>query len=72
MPHDPQAEAESRKRLVALMIRHQRQIFSYIYVLVPNRTDAEDLTEEEIEALHRHYHDLANHFSDEREKRRAS
>ena len=34
--------------------------------------DAEDLTEEEIEALHRHYHDLANHFSDEREKRRAS
>jgi low affinity Fe/Cu permease len=34
--------------------------------------DAEDLTEEEIEALHRHYHDLANHFSDEGEKRRAS
>src|SRR6266480_2172837 len=34
--------------------------------------DAEDLTEEEIETLHRHYHDLANHFSDEREKRRAS
>ena len=34
--------------------------------------DAEDLTEEEIEELHRHYHDLANHFSDEREKRRAS
>jgi low affinity Fe/Cu permease len=33
--------------------------------------DAEDLTEEEIEALHLHYHDLANHFLDEREKRRA-
>jgi len=32
--------------------------------------DAEDLTEEEIEELHRHYHDLANHFLDEREKRR--
>ena len=34
--------------------------------------DAEDLTEEEIDELHRHYHDLANHFLDEREKRRAS
>src|SRR3954462_14132111 len=39
-------ETESRKRLVALMTRHQRQIFSYIYVLVPNRTDAEDLLQE--------------------------
>src|SRR4051795_8448884 len=46
MAHDPQAEAESRKRLVALMTRHQRQIFSYIYVLVPNRADAEDLLQE--------------------------
>jgi RNA polymerase sigma-70 factor (ECF subfamily) len=39
-------EAESRKQLVALMTRHQRQIFSYIYVLVPNRSDAEDLLQE--------------------------
>jgi RNA polymerase sigma-70 factor (ECF subfamily) len=44
--HDPLKEAESRKRLVALMTRHQRQIFSYIYVLVPNRSDAEDLLQE--------------------------
>src|SRR3954454_12754942 len=43
---DPRAETESRKRLIALMTRHQRQIFSYIYVLVPNRTDAEDLLQE--------------------------
>src|SRR5438477_9299247 len=42
-PHD---ETESRKRLMALMTRHQRQIFSYIYVLVPNRADAEDLLQE--------------------------
>ena len=34
--------------------------------------DAEDLTEEEIEALHRHYHDLANQFQGERDKRRVS
>src|SRR5687768_12528972 len=46
MPPDPHDEAESRKRLVALMTRHQRQIFSYIYVLVPNRSDAEDLLQE--------------------------
>src|SRR5438876_7708991 len=39
-------EAESRKRLMVLMTRHQRQIFSYIYVLVPNRADAEDLLQE--------------------------
>ena len=39
-------ETESRKALMALMTRHQRQIFSYIYVLVPNRSDAEDLLQE--------------------------
>src|SRR3954452_21771869 len=40
------AEAEGRKQLVALMTRHQRQIFSYIYVLVPNRSDADNLPQE--------------------------
>lgn len=39
-------ETESRKRLVTLMTRHQRQVFSYIYTLVPNRYDAEDLLQE--------------------------
>src|SRR4051812_50008026 len=46
MEPDPNAETESRKRLMALMTRHQRQVFSYIYVLVPNRSDAEDLLQE--------------------------
>ena len=46
MGNDPHSETESRKRLVALMTRHQRQIFSYIYTLVPNRYDAEDLLQE--------------------------
>src|SRR6476661_9342927 len=45
-PGPRENEAESRKRLMALMTRHQRQIFSYIYVLVPNRNDAEDLLQE--------------------------
>ena len=46
MSHDPSAEAGSRKRLMALMTRHQRQIFAYIYTLVPDRHDAEDLLQE--------------------------
>ena len=45
-PHKSHDETEARKRLMALMTRHQRQIFSYIYVLVPNRSDAEDLLQE--------------------------
>ena len=39
-------EAENRKRLMALMTRHQRRIFSYIYTLVPRRSDAEDILQE--------------------------
>jgi RNA polymerase sigma-70 factor, ECF subfamily len=46
MHSDPHDETENRKRLMALMTRHQRQIFSYIYVLVPHRSDAEDLLQE--------------------------
>ena len=46
MASDPPNETESRKRLMALMTRHQRQIFSYIYTLVPRRHDAEDLLQE--------------------------
>src|SRR5678815_4477680 len=46
MQNNPLSEAESRKRLMTLMTRHQRQIFSYIYVLVHNRSDAEDLLQE--------------------------
>jgi len=39
-------EAENRKRLMALMTLHQRRIFAYIYTLVPDRYDAEDLLQE--------------------------
>src|SRR3954468_22715367 len=46
MERDQHNETEARKRLMVLMTRHQRQIFSYIYVLVPNRNDAEDLLQE--------------------------
>jgi RNA polymerase sigma-70 factor (ECF subfamily) len=43
---EPSAEADKRKQLMALMTRHQRRIFSYIYTLVPSRSDADDLLQE--------------------------
>jgi len=46
MSREINEETEGRKRLMVLITRHQRQIFSYIYVLVPNRSDAEDLLQE--------------------------
>lgn len=46
MAPDLTHEADSRARLVALVTRHQRQIFAYIYTLVPDRHDAEDLLQE--------------------------
>jgi RNA polymerase sigma-70 factor (ECF subfamily) len=46
MGQDPYNETERRKELVALMTQHQRRIFSYIYTMVPNRYDAEDLLQE--------------------------
>jgi len=46
MESNSQDEAESRKRLMMLMTRHQRQVFSYLYTMVPNRSDAEDLLQE--------------------------
>ncbi|MBI5690163.1 MAG: sigma-70 family RNA polymerase sigma factor [Verrucomicrobia bacterium] len=46
MPDPSSPETEGRKRLMALITRHQRQIFSYIYTLVPDRPDAEDLLQE--------------------------
>src|SRR3954469_7382392 len=42
----PVTDVERNKQLMALMTRHQRQIFSYIYTLVPRRYDAEDLLQE--------------------------
>src|SRR5947207_738435 len=46
MQPDPHNEVESRKRLMVLMTQHQRRIFAYIYTLVPDRYDAEDLLQE--------------------------
>ncbi len=37
---------DRNKRLMLLMTQHQRRIFSYIYALVPDRHDAEDILQE--------------------------
>jgi len=39
-------EVEQRKHLLSLMLRHQQQLFAYIYALVPRRDAAEDLLQE--------------------------
>src|SRR5690242_20571377 len=58
MDPDPRNETEDRKRLMTLMTRHQRQIFSYIYVLVPNRNDAEDLLQETSVVICEKFHEF--------------
>src|SRR3954449_6682686 len=58
MEADPHNETESRKRLMMLMTRHQRQIFSYIYALVPNRYDAEDLLQETSVVICEKFHEF--------------
>lgn len=40
------APGSSRRELVGLLSRHQRKIFAYIFTLVPNRMDADDLLQE--------------------------
>ena len=39
-------EIERRKQLMLLITQHQRRIFAFIYTLVPDRHDAEDLLQE--------------------------
>ncbi len=41
-----QSNADTSKQLMLLMVQHQRQIFSFIYSLAPDRHDAEDLLQE--------------------------
>ncbi|HUV67287.1 MAG TPA: sigma-70 family RNA polymerase sigma factor [Sedimentisphaerales bacterium] len=39
-------ENEQHKQLLSLMLRHQHQIFAYIYSLVPNRSEADDVLQD--------------------------
>jgi len=44
--NDEHCETDRQKQLMLLMTQHQRRIFSYIYTLVPDRHDAQDLLQE--------------------------
>ena len=46
MNPDADTPLDRSKHLMLLMTQHQRRIFGYIYTLVPNRTDAEDILQE--------------------------
>ena len=46
MNPDADTPLDRSKHLILLMTQHQRRIFGYIYTLVPNRTDAEDILQE--------------------------
>ena len=46
MNRDADTPLDRSKQLMLLMTQHQRRIFGYIYTLVPNRTDAEDILQE--------------------------
>lgn len=43
---EPHSQPDPHRALVPLLMRHERQIFAYIYTLVPNRHDAEDILQE--------------------------
>ena len=44
--HSNRKAVEQRKHLQSLMLRHQQQLFAYIYAIVPHRDAAEDLLQE--------------------------
>jgi RNA polymerase sigma-70 factor (ECF subfamily) len=44
-------ERERRALLVSLLTQHQRRIFSYIHMLVPNPHDAEDILQETLQVV---------------------
>jgi RNA polymerase sigma-70 factor, ECF subfamily len=58
MNKDTPGEIDRQKQLMALMTRHQRRIFSYIYTLVPRRHDAEDLLQETCVVICEKFHEF--------------
>ncbi len=46
MNRDANPQLDRSKQLMLLMTQHQRRLFGYIYTLVPNRADAEDILQE--------------------------
>ncbi|MGB0371505.1 MAG: sigma-70 family RNA polymerase sigma factor [Opitutales bacterium] len=54
-----QEQAHTRqKALVKLLLEHQRSIFAYIYSLVPNKSDADDILQETCLTIHEKFDDF--------------
>jgi RNA polymerase sigma-70 factor (ECF subfamily) len=51
--------ADPNKHLMLLMTQHQRRIFSYIYTLVPDRHDANDLLQETSLVICEKFHEFS-------------
>ncbi|MEA3212809.1 MAG: hypothetical protein QOE70_5866 [Chthoniobacter sp.] len=58
MSSDP-SDLERSKQLMLLMTQHQRRIFSYIYTLVPDRHDANDLLQETSLVICEKFHEFS-------------
>ncbi len=58
VPKNANGETERNKELVLLMTQHQRRIFAYLYTLVPNRHDAEDLLQETSLVIYEKFHEF--------------
>ena len=43
---DTESETPSRKQLVALLLKNRQRIFGFVFTLVQNRSDAEDILQE--------------------------
>lgn len=46
MPNDADIPPDRASQLMRLMTEHQRRIFGYIYTLIPDRHDAQDILQE--------------------------
>jgi len=58
---DPDKFPEERQRqklLVGLLLQHQRSMFAYIFSLVPNKTDADDILQETCLTIHEKFADF--------------
>lgn len=52
------ADEDIHRTLVSLLMRHERQLFAYIYTLVPNRHDAEDILQETSLTIYDKFHEF--------------
>ncbi|MEO0452822.1 MAG: sigma factor [Verrucomicrobiota bacterium] len=51
-------ERSRQKLLVGLLLKHQRAMFAYIFSLVPNKSDADDILQETCLTIHEKFDDF--------------